>query len=611
MKKATFIVTLVSLLATTLFAQRSKMGASPAGGSTPAGAGAGGGGAKASAAGGAATSGTQETGFVYYLKYKKHLQYAALKTETHYFTKAMFVSNHISQIFGDPVDLKNLVTATFILDRKPIKSVINSGIASFREYDIRLFTKQTTNILPPITGNDTTRNDTVLAVTIMYYDSLPRFWNIERSSIFTKSRLRISLTQDTAILKAKILYNNFESDIDTNSYAVSNPNFMSSIYKGEKHEFIQMQQQQQINQVIEINYIGFNKMPSNSPGTFSYHSLNVQKHPLTYIDADSDYSNLLKSYKSYLRAYDSSQFVAQKKNFLDTSLNRYFIRRYDTLKIKYYTLLRQYHEISSLLTAPLDIIRYDILDPTKIEDTIKNQLAFISGLYDLYSLKFKPPPILPKDIVNKTKREIAISISNSDSASNFYFNIIHKSLVNQPIFYGKFHYGTWDYGSITVPFRYRPGPPNRHVISQAGKDTSTISATSASDATINLSLYIGRKWGHTRFYEDPTMTVNTVSIEPVAITGPSLIALSLSNVDSSSRFANYKTQYNYTGPSNIIAWSFGGGLVLQYKTINLGVFVGTDVPLTGHTGWVYAYRPWFGFGIGVNLGMLSSGNAVN
>ena len=29
--------------------------------------------------------------------------------------------------------------------------------------------------------------------------------------------------------------------------------------------------------------------------------------------------------------------------------------------------------------------------------------------------------------------------------------------------------------------------------------------------------------------------------------------------------------------------------------------------MTAYTGWIYADSAWFGFGIGVNLGMLSSG----
>jgi hypothetical protein len=198
-----------------------------------------------------------------------------------------------------------------------------------------------------------------------------------------------------------------------------------------------------------------------------------------------------------------------------------------------------------------------------------------------------------------------------DSANNFFFHIIHKSILHQSIFYKSLHFGTWDYGTITVPFRYRFPRSRGHIITSAGKDSSTVTVPSESSAALNLTLYFGRKWGHTRFFEDPSQSKNTFTVEAAFIMGPTLIPLSLANVDSSSKYVGIKNSYSYTGPANIIAWSFAGGAVLQWKSINFGLFGGLDVPLTGNTGWVYAYKPWIGFGIGVNLGVFTSGNAVN
>jgi hypothetical protein len=173
------------------------------------------------------------------------------------------------------------------------------------------------------------------------------------------------------------------------------------------------------------------------------------------------------------------------------------------------------------------------------------------------------------------------------------------------------HFGTWDYGTATVPFRYRFAPSKSTIISQSGNANSAISAPSESDATLGLGIYFGRKWGDTWFYEDPSKTTNTVSIEITLITGPTLIPLSLSNVDSSSKYVGYLHGYNYTGPTNIIAWSVAPGMVFQWKTINFGLYGGIELPLARKVAWVYADKLWLGFGIGVNLGMLSSGNSVN
>ena len=129
-------------------------------------------------------------------------------------------------------------------------------------------------------------------------------------------------------------------------------------------------------------------------------------------------------------------------------------------------------------------------------------------------------------------------------------------------------------------------------------------------------MYIGRKWGRTRFYADPTMTNNTVSVECMAFAGPSLIALSLSNIDSAttkyitvSSVMN-KTTNTYIGPANMIALSTGGGVVLGYQKFSFGFFGGIDIPMTPQSGWVYNKKFWIGFGIGVNLGVISSGKGI-
>jgi hypothetical protein len=323
------------------------------------------------------------------------------------------------------------------------------------------------------------------------------------------------------------------------------------------------------------------------------------------------YLNNLGTFRIKVLKYNEALFAAALLNYADTNLNQAVIDAYRDVAPMYYKLLREYRRVTRQLRDSVNTLRLTMLDPATA-DTVGSELNFLQGLYALAAAQAQPPPVLPSNRIDEKVPELAINISNLDSADAFYLRIIHKEVTNQSMYFKKVHYGTWDYGSLTVPFRFRPAPAHNTISASEGKGTIVpVPAPSASDASISLSGYIGRKWGRTRFFEDPSMTANMVAFEPVLITGPTVIAMSLSNVDTSSRYANSATQNSYIGPSNIIAWSFGGGFVLQYKTVNLGLFVGADVPLVAHIGWVYAGHPWFGFGIGVNLGMLSSGSGVN
>lgn len=197
-------------------------GASPAS-ATPATAG------TAGAAGAAtpATSGTSQTGYVYRLKAGKHLQYASLKSETHYFLRSALPA----RILGLPVQSGQLITASIILDRKANAALLQSGIRSFQEYDIRSIVKQV-SCKPAPPGSctapgrqDSTASqgavasqpssggtsgasgapDTALAVTILYYNSLPRFTDhgLHSSSrrIPRSCRPRSSIENSTSTLK--------------------------------------------------------------------------------------------------------------------------------------------------------------------------------------------------------------------------------------------------------------------------------------------------------------------------------------------------------------------------------------------------------------------------
>jgi hypothetical protein len=104
-----------------------------AGAAPSAGAGAGGSGSVAAGAGGAAAaaSANAQTGFVYYLKYKWHMQFASTRSETYYFTKKQLKQfPGIMTMFGCKNDSLKLITGSFILDRK-VNRKKWTGVPSF------------------------------------------------------------------------------------------------------------------------------------------------------------------------------------------------------------------------------------------------------------------------------------------------------------------------------------------------------------------------------------------------------------------------------------------------------------------------------------------------
>jgi hypothetical protein len=555
------------LLITQVFAQLGKHAASPMGGA--AGAASPGGAAAGPPGATSASSGTAEPGFVYYLKDKWHLLYASTRIETYYFTKrALIDSPALNDIFKCKIDPSKLITATFILDRKVNRDKW-LGAPSFQEYDLRPWANHCNcgaAIASPVCP---TLNDTFLIVTLIYNDSIPRYWNVSRKIMFDKSRLRLAIIQDSAILKANIYYDNFVNKITPNPALITNPN---KIFLG--------------------------KIPAYVKETQKEKALTAK----TYLELLAEYNLSVAAYKTAI----FKKLMSNNKDLANALGDDEVVKKYRDIQSKNAIALAKYDQVVSRSKQGLDDLRNKIDDPDLIKDTTRNRIAFLQGLYALNTdANLQPPPPPPTDLIDKSITEVAIPIDGNDSAQDFYFKIYHKSRSNQPFYFTSFHYSAWDYGTLTVPFRYRFSRSNAHILTQPGKD-SIATVPEESDAQLNLSGYFGRKWGTTKFYEDPSKTVNIASFEATLFAGPTLIPLTISNIDTTSKYVGLKNNYTYTGPANMIAMSIGAGFVLQWKTVNLGIFLGWDIPITGQTGWVYADKPWMGFGIGINLGSLSS-----
>jgi hypothetical protein len=58
-----------------------------------------------------------------------------------------------------------------------------------------------------------------------------------------------------------------------------------------------------------------------------------------------------------------------------------------------------------------------------------------------------------------------------------------------------------------------------------------------------------------------------------------------------------------------MTFSTGLSFTVEFGALNLGLFSGVDLPLQ-NSPWVYSGKPWIGFGIGFNLGMLTSAGDI-
>lgn len=146
-------------------------------------------------------------------------------------------------------------------------------------------------------------------------------------------------------------------------------------------------------------------------------------------------------------------------------------------------------------------------------------------------------------------------------------------------------FALWEIGVTTIPFKYRFGYTKGDVIVQ-----------NEASASINAGIYVGRKWGTTRFYADKT-NHNAWVFTLAAYTSPLIITLKKNNENS------FDT--NYTYDRNELGISVGAAGMLSYRDISLGLFTGIDFPISGKSPqWFYSYKPWIGFGVGYKLNAL-------
>jgi hypothetical protein len=549
---------------------------------------------------------TPQPGFVYSLKDHKHIQYAATKTETMYVNLKWIYASNIKQLFDTLLKPERTIVIGLRFDRVPL----NSPSAEPFNLGDYFLTKVDVNVDYSDSGKKARLAkdlnwdaDTVAIVKIQYYDSIPRYGNIVKHHRYDPNFLRLSITQDSAILVTKILNTAFSDGARVpDTYNVTNAYFYNDgqvpVFDDYGFSQVEVEGDTSIELMDSLRYQPIRKKYDRAGGS--------EKLSLLYQLAAIYNNHFRPDYLGNLSALGTMEPFGHTANFADFKAK---------VKGEYGLIRDRFFEIQSLYST-MQIFFFNGLDETlkrwrrrRPGDNMFDAVQFIDKLSVLEKQYPYPLIPLPPSTLDEMVPETAIPISKNDSANNFYFKILQKKLVSQTVYYQSFHYSTYDYGTLTIPLRYRFSPKHHYVYTVNGKDSTGLASSSA-DATINLSVYGGRKWGRTHFYENPTQTHNTVSFEAAVFLGPTLVALSASNVDTSSTFTGAKRAYTYSGPSNIIAVTAGAGGVLQWRTFNIGLFGGWDFPLIGEARWVYAHKFWLGFGIGVNLGMFNSGKSV-
>ncbi len=190
-----------------------------------------------------------------------------------------------------------------------------------------------------------------------------------------------------------------------------------------------------------------------------------------------------------------------------------------------------------------------------------------------------------------TTCELEAMINRSNKLGQFYLQVQPQRRLTDITKYIPVHFGVTEIGVATVPFKLRKG---------FSKDTTVV--PSDASASINVGIYIGRKWGSGHFFADKTKSRNAFSFTVGGFAAPAIIPIS---ADNSFPVSDPVLTKQLKAKTNQAGVSFGGLGVFSINDFNFGLYFGVDYAF-GPIGknWYYQGRPWVGFGIGYKLSML-------
>ena len=149
---------------------------------------------------------------------------------------------------------------------------------------------------------------------------------------------------------------------------------------------------------------------------------------------------------------------------------------------------------------------------------------------------------------------------------------------------------SFDLGTITVPFKIRPGFTNNG--NRANTDIS---------ADFNVGIFGGASYGRTRYRSEKD---GLKTLPEVKGTLGAFLNLGVQDLDTLSSNATEKP-LGADEKRTMMTLSVGVGTMLSFANIKLGMFVGTDIgmgPLA--KSWNFNKKPWIGVGLGYNLASL-------
>ncbi len=173
----------------------------------------------------------------------------------------------------------------------------------------------------------------------------------------------------------------------------------------------------------------------------------------------------------------------------------------------------------------------------------------------------------------------------------FFYQISTQDSLNHIRQYISVPFSNSEIGIISIPFKYR-----------FSYKKDSVHVPTESSSSLNLGAYFGFRWGVTRFYVDRTKTKNARQWVVGFFAAPTLLAVSS---DNSFPTQDSILKKQIAAKPTQLGLSTGIAIVKSYGDLNIGLFAGTDIPLTKISRqWYYAYKPWIGFGVGYKLAML-------
>jgi hypothetical protein len=173
----------------------------------------------------------------------------------------------------------------------------------------------------------------------------------------------------------------------------------------------------------------------------------------------------------------------------------------------------------------------------------------------------------------------------------FYYQIPQthiRSDINSSI---TVNYATTDLGIVTIPFKYH-----------YRFTKNSVHVPDNGSANLNAGLYVGRRWGRTKFYTDKRKTKDAGAVLLGGFIGPTIIKLRQSDAYPTNNTTLLNQLQNKTYQ---LGFSTGFMGAYCYKDFNIGGFLGFDFGLNplGRL-WYYSGKPVYGIGFGYRLATL-------